>query len=412
MKLSRRRFLQASAVGAAAAATQPRLAFAAPGDPGRGDALVFLFLRGGMDGLSAVIPAHEPLYYDRRPNISIPEALLTPLQRGFGLHPGLAPLADLWSDGQLAVVPACGHASHGRSHFDCMERIELGQPDPAARPTDGVFSRVVSALGAPGPGEIPAAGIAGRLPRSLQRSPSAVAISDPGNFRIGGFPDPTRARDILDRLYTPRPGNHAALGQAASGSLAAVASIAAANPSQYAPANGAVYPESGIGRSLRRVAQLLRTETDLRLRLATLDVGGWDTHNDMGDENGGRMLNQLSMLGSGLRAFAEDIQDLLGEVTILVMAEFGRQVHENGNGGCDHGNGGVAFAIGGGIRGGVHGSWPGLDETALIHGNGLAPVNDYRNVFAEIFVERMGLPDPTVAFPGLSYQPLGLTFPS
>ena len=55
MDLTRRRFLQWSSAGLAASASAPRLAFAAPGDPTRGDALVFLFLRGGMDGLTAVV---------------------------------------------------------------------------------------------------------------------------------------------------------------------------------------------------------------------------------------------------------------------------------------------------------------------------------------------------------------------
>ena len=58
--LSRRRFLVgagASAAGALALPSLwPRYAFATPGDPATGDALVVVFLRGGADGLSLVPP--------------------------------------------------------------------------------------------------------------------------------------------------------------------------------------------------------------------------------------------------------------------------------------------------------------------------------------------------------------------
>src|SRR5688572_17151323 len=97
--LSRRGFLgRAAAVGAGAALTglvgdglASRFAFAAT-PAYTGDVLVVLSLRGGFDGLSAVVPHGDPEYYRARPTIGVPAARLIGANSMFGLNPALAPL--------------------------------------------------------------------------------------------------------------------------------------------------------------------------------------------------------------------------------------------------------------------------------------------------------------------------------
>ena len=414
MALTRRRFLQwAGATGLAAAAPlgTPRVALGLPGDPAAGDALIFVFLRGGMDGLSALVPVAEPQYYARRPGIAVPQAAALALDGRFGLHPALAPLHEIYQEGDLALVPACGHPGLTRSHFTAMDRIEAGRPDGAAV-ASGFFTRhLASRPGAPG--EVPAAAIGSSLPRSLRGSGDAVAMRDATRFELAGFPGAAAGavEETLAALYAGG-GAGAATGSALSAqagtSLRALAAVAAADPSQYEPRNGAVYPDGGLARSLRQIAQLLRSGDDLRVELALLDAGGWDTHENMGTPGGGRMASLLAGLGSALAAFYQDLSDVRDQFTLVALAEFGRQVHENGSGGTDHGNGGVLFAMGGGVRAGVHGVWPGLEDEALADRNGVAPVNDFRDVFAEIFARRLGNPNVTAIFPGLGHTPLGV----
>ena len=47
-------------------------------------------------------------------------------------------------------------------------------------------------------------------------------------------------------------------------------------PSRYRPANGASYPRSPLGDSLRQVAMLIKA--DVGLDAASIDIDGWDSH--------------------------------------------------------------------------------------------------------------------------------------
>src|SRR3954452_23199938 len=105
-QVSRRTLLGGALGGLAAAGLSTRMAFAAPGYTG--DTLVVLSLRGGFDGLAAIVPAGDPDYLRLRPTIGLPAGSLLPLDGIFGLHPALAPLLPLWRSGALAAVHAVG----------------------------------------------------------------------------------------------------------------------------------------------------------------------------------------------------------------------------------------------------------------------------------------------------------------
>src|SRR5712691_7848505 len=58
--------------------------------------LVCLFQRGAVDGLNMIVPHGDPIYYQERPRIAVPEKDVLDLDGYFGLHPGLAALKPLW----------------------------------------------------------------------------------------------------------------------------------------------------------------------------------------------------------------------------------------------------------------------------------------------------------------------------
>jgi uncharacterized protein (DUF1501 family) len=144
------------------------------------------------------------------------------------------------------------------------------------------------------------------------------------------------------------------------------------------------------------------------LRVAALDVGGWDMHTNLGTVNGGDMVNMLGQLSKALGAFVTDIgADALNSTNVVTLSEFGRRVGQNGNDGVDHGHGGCVMLLGGGLNGGrVHGNWPGVAPGALDHGD-LAGTNDYRNVMAEMLKTRFGVANSSAIFPGLSAKRIG-----
>src|SRR3989454_5389184 len=65
--------------------------------------LVCLFQRGAVDGLNMIVPHGDPLYYEERPRIAVPQNTVVDLDGHFGLHPSLAPLKELWDNKSLAA---------------------------------------------------------------------------------------------------------------------------------------------------------------------------------------------------------------------------------------------------------------------------------------------------------------------
>jgi len=84
--------------------------------------LVVLYLSGGNDTLSMVVPYNDQQYYARRPVLGIPAANV--LQIGsdkagnaLGLNPRLSGLKQIFDAGKLALVQRTGYQNSSRSHF-------------------------------------------------------------------------------------------------------------------------------------------------------------------------------------------------------------------------------------------------------------------------------------------------------
>ena len=101
MSFSRRDFLKRMSAGGTIGVSKslfpawmPRLAFRQPSQA-PGDVLVVIFLRGGIDGLSAVVPYGDGKnYYDARPSLGLPEPgsdqnAVVDLDGYFGFHQSL-----------------------------------------------------------------------------------------------------------------------------------------------------------------------------------------------------------------------------------------------------------------------------------------------------------------------------------
>ena len=130
--------------------------------------------------------------------------------------------------------------------------------------------------------------------------------------------------------------------------------------------------------SLQTIAQLVKMEQGLRI--ATVDFGGWDTHESQANSDGGGYLpDRLGQLSQGLDALFNDLLDYQSRLTIVVMSEFGRRLGRNASNGTDHGHGNVMLVLGGNVNGGkIYGNWPGLQD--LDQGQDLRITTDYRVV--------------------------------
>ncbi len=402
--VKRRSVLGAAAAGAFAGlvgdqlATQ--LAFAAD-TAYTGDVLVVLSLRGGFDGLSAVVPFGDPAYYAARPTIGVPRTRLLGGVGGFGLHPALKPLLPFWQSGRLGAVHAVGMPAPNRSHFSAMEELERAAPGTSLR--TGWLDRLLGANGATSPFNGVALG--STMPvRSLAGPSPDLGIASIDKFKLTSDDEHKPIRRTLEQLYANAP---AVLAQPALQLTRAVATTTGLAAAGYTPANGAAYPDTDLGDALRDVARLIKAQVGLMT--ACVDTGDWDLHENLGTATAGqRMYDRLDKLAKALAAFATDLGTGLGRVTLVTVSEFGRRVAENGSKGLDHGYGNAMLVLGGGVKGGrVYGRWPGLSPARLVAGD-LAVTTDYRAVIGEILQKRCGLGAVGTVFPGVAATSLGL----
>jgi len=393
--------------------------------------LICIFQRGAVDGLNMVVPHGEKAYYVRRRSIAVPAPGgnrngAIELDGFFGFHPSLRPLHELYARRELAVVHAVGSPHPTRSHFDAQDFMETATPGVKTT-RDGWLNRALTHTSCDcdgrtladarahaadhTAGQVGMAGTTGAnatlrgiamgsaLPVSLRGAHPALAIDDLARFGVADGRD-SSLESTFERQYGA--GNDL-VSSAADEAFEAIRILKAANPLQYAPSSGVRYPAGNFGRSLRQIAQLIKSGVGVEVAFA--DLGGWDTHQSQGGAEG-QLARRFDELARGVRALYDDLGDRMNDVVILTMSEFGRTVAENGSGGTDHGHANCMLVMGGPIAGGrVLGDWPGLEREQLYEGRDLALTTDFRDVFGEIVAGHLGTTELGAVFPAYDAQP-------
>lgn len=376
-------------------------------EPGR-DVLVYLFLQGGLDGLSLCVPHGDPDLYAQRPNLAVPP----PGQPGgaldldgfFGLNPNAAPLLGAYQNGHLAFVHAAGSTDATRSHFVATRRLQFGTPGGTVNLNSGWLARHLAQVAPlPGSNGTRGLGVAEILPKTLAQGPACLPVVDLGAYGFPGDPltGPGR-RAALANMYS---ATGSPLGVQGLNVFATIDLLNEIDFAGYQPTGGALYPTTQIGRELKQAAALIKAHVGVET--INLQMLGWDHHSNLGPVQG-KLAVLLVSLTEALQAFYLDLLPLLHRVTVVIQSEFGRQVGENASAGLDHGHGGVMMLLGGNVNGGrVYADWPGLHAAALDDGD-LAITTDYRDVLAEVLTRRLGNADLSAVFPGHAPTPLGI----
>ena len=372
-----RRHLLRTGSALAAWSMAPRLASASSRDP----RLVFVILRGALDGLAFLPPVGDPDYADLRGDLAVPvsgDGAALPLDGVFGLNPNLPGVKRLYDRGQALLLHAVATPYRDRSHFDGQDVLENGTSSPQGSET-GWLNRVAGAL--------PVGGIArgrdlfagGTTIPLVMRGPAPVMSWSPGALR--GSSGDTALR--LMRLYGERdPALLAALVEGEK--LNAMMDRTGMNPSAAGGAEGRLF--SALAAAAGRV--LARGDGP---RIAALALDGWDTHANEGP-GAGRLGLLLAGLDGALGTLEAELGPAWGETVVVVATEFGRTARVNGTDGTDHGTAAAAMLVGGAVRGGhVLSDWPGLRPTALFEGRDLKPTTDLRAVLKGVLQDHLGL---------------------
>lgn len=378
--------------------------------------LVTIFLRGGCDALNAVVPYADDQYYKVRPRIALPQQarrgnpgvikLSDKIGGGiFGLNPGLASFAKLMEKGKAAAFMNVGSPNGSRSHFSAQDNMERGTTGDA-RITSGWLNRYL--LATKRGTDAPLRGLCAMnlLPRSLR-----------GEYPVLAGQNRTENMDMFEDLYAPsnlinqtaREGVNAEKGTRlddlptgeagkkrqltsewardviSDSGTSAVVRIKALEAAMSQPTEGDYPGGGGLAGQMMAIAKVIKA--NVGLEVAQADYGGWDHHADQGDLDGKhtRMLRHVS---DCVAAFLDDLGPRAEKVTVMVMSEFGRTVHENGSNGTDHGRGGMMLVAGGPIRQAkVYGTYKGVADMV---GDYQPVYTDFRAVFAEAVMKVFG----------------------
>lgn len=351
--MNRRRFVQQMCLGGLATFALPQITFARVNSGGR---FVFVLLRGGFDGLAAVVPYGDPSYARLRAGFAFEESELVELNDTFGLAPGLAPLGELWQANELVALHAMAIPYRTRSHFDGQAVLETGIDRPVGS-SDGWLNRLLQVMS----GRRSAIAIAAGLPRSLS-----------GSFEVQTW-SPTQL-GAVDDAYLQRLNVMYRTDKALYGRFEAAVQQQDVVGEESMARGGA--GRGGITPLLQAAARILKQDDGPNI--AAVEFSGWDTHANQGLA-GGALDRLLAQLAGGLMAFRADMGAAWSSTTVVVMTEFGRTARPNGTRGTDHGTAGAGFILGPKVaRSTVFTDWPGLDDRSLFEGRDLKPTLDVR----------------------------------
>ena len=353
--MDRRTFVRQMCWGGLATFALPGVSFAQVRQDGR---FVFVLLRGGFDGLAAVVPYGDPSYSSLRRGFAFDEPELFALDNMFGLAPGLSPLRELWHANELVTLHAMAIPYRTRSHFDGQAILETGIDQPVGS-ADGWLNRLLQVMD----GKRSGIAIAAGMPRSLT-----------GAFEVQTW-SPTQL-GVVDDAYLQRLGALYRTDETLHGRFEAAVQQQDVIGEEAMAAGRA--RRGGIAPLLRAAARILRQDSGPNI--AAVEFSGWDTHANQGLA-GGALDRLLGQLADGLMAFRSEMGPAWTNTTVVVMTEFGRTARPNGTRGTDHGTAGAGFILGPRVaRSRAFADWPGLDDRSLFEGRDLKPTLDVRSV--------------------------------
>jgi uncharacterized protein (DUF1501 family) len=367
-----------------------------------GKTLIVIQMAGGNDGLNTVIPWADPNLARLRPTLRQAEDKLAfKLNDHLGVHSALAPLKDLWTAGQLAVVENVGYPNPSLSHFQSMDIWET--MDLEGR--EGWLGKYLAGLVDKDGHPLAGVGIGTGVSPALNAISAPVStFTTPQSFTFegaGASPGETQLRvAALDKVYRAYPESApyaALLHQTEQNTLAASKMLQAAR-AQYTPA--VAYPAGPFGNGLQVLAEAV--VENLGMRVGYITLGGFDTHR----EQAGTQDKLLALLASGIQALLADLKahGRSQDVAVMTWSEFGRRAQENGSGGTDHGTAAPLFLAGDGVKGGVYGDPPALGS--LDKSGNLPFQTDFRQVYATVLEGWLKVPADTVIASGFKALPL------
>lgn len=333
--------------------------------------LIVIQFSGGNDGLNAIVPYQNDVYYKNRPTIAIPKSKVIKLNDNLGFNPSLQPLQKWFDRGDMSIINNIGYPNPDRSHFRSMDIWHT------ASATDQFLS----------------SGWLGRfLDTNSQNAHHAIELDDTLSLALKGktkngfaMQNPKKLHKVTHSKITQSIMKHhhdhqheeniAYLHQTLSNTVSS-ADYIFEKSKVYTSTQS--YPKGKVGSKLKQIAELIIGGADTQVYY--LNIGGFDTHSNQNKQQN-KLLNSYALAVDALMADLKK-NGFWEDTLIMTFSEFGRRVAENGSGGTDHGKGNNLYLMGGGLKkGGFYNSAPNLE---LLDKGDLSFEIDFRRVYASI----------------------------
>ena len=359
----------------------------------RDKSLVVIQLTGGNDYLNTVVPYTSGEYYDSRPLVNIPADEVLRIDGQVGFNPNMVAIKELWDEGKVAIINGIGYFNPDRSHFRSMDIWHTAEPDAIG--TEGWLGRAIRDLDPKGENVLTGIHFGRGLPRAL--GCRGVPVASVGDLETYGlFPDiqdemlRQYTLEAFDMMYGGDKGRDAVMdyiGQTGGDALKG-ADILRTAPAMYS--SNVEYAPDALGQSMKSIAQVYLAGLGTRIYYTT--HASYDTHS-------GELPHHAKLwteVNGAVGDFMDDMKehDRENDVVVLIFSEFGRRIKDNGSG-SDHGSGGAAFLIGGGVKGGMYGEYPSLKAEDQLEGD-LRTNNDFRSSYTSILEQCLGLDAPSI----------------
>lgn len=324
-------------------------------DPSKNKKVVWVLLRGALDPLHTVIPHGDHYLSTHRKQVlsSIKDNML-PLNSMFSMHPQLPFFHELYQDKQLSPIVAVASGYRKRSHFEAQDQMESGLN--VTEHDSGWLARALEQYKGNG------VAISRSIPIAMRGAQTPINTWYPSSFE-------EVSADFMSgmlEMYEDDSELYESLQQAI---------VQKQNPSMQMQEKR----RPNFAFLAQRCGELMNNDQDANCGM--LEMGGWDTHNNMES----RLSRQFEQLNLGLQNLKNALKDSWQDTLVIISSEFGRTVRLNGTGGTDHGTGGVMFLAGGSLQsmpqlsaGSVLGQWPTLNPNALYENRDLMPTSDVR----------------------------------
>ncbi|MFK7899533.1 MAG: DUF1501 domain-containing protein [Cyclobacteriaceae bacterium] len=372
--------------------------------------LVVVFLRGGYDGLNFLAPVDDTHYLSARgENVRINSAGKTqglPIKQNFHdgdfrLHHTAGPIKELYDDKKLAFVHASGLKNGTRSHFVAQELIEKGTEKEKGLKTGWLARHIGTFSG----NKVATYAIGNNQPEALLSANKVLSLTKISDLKVNWN------KEVEAMMASQYGKGNSLIHKQGTEAMNMLDYLNEKSSAVHIDKESLNKKKKKKGGNYNKIAVELETlesviKMDVGLKVATINVGGWDTH----DNQQARYTGNMKKLSTALAGFYNRLHAYHGRLNIVVMSEFGRRVKGNNNGGTDHGYGNVMWALGGNVNGGeVYGKWPGLANEQLDKGVDLSITTDYRMVLSEVMTKRMKQNDLATIFPKFDYDnPLGV----